>query len=270
MSVDWIKKLTSRKFWVACMVNNAAYDWYARCEREGMPTPPDNMYIWVMSAFSGASCPMLNHGVLPTIDVEREGLWEVLFGADSNPFYCLNAYVLLEMIRPDITICNVDNDNEQSLYRKVSHELAHATHFTQLGSNDIARSLWWSYVFNYEVACILLSLFDDPYEHPSVPREERAGITEMWAHAVGYICKYEHRQRNVANYRDGSNGIYDEYWFAPEILLDLYERGMTLKQISDCMTEDVITFEDFRETLIVHNSTYASRINYLFDNYLDD
>ena len=45
---------------------------------------------------------------------------------------------------------------------------------------------------------------------------------------------------------------------------------MTLKQISDCMTEDVITFEDFRETLIVHNSTYASRINYLFDNYLDD
>ena len=258
-----------RKSWVACMLNNVAYDWYERCKLEGMPTPPDDMYIWAIEEEGGAACPMLHHGVLAASGLVSEVIGETLFGEEFSNAISEGLEVLVEMVGPDIVVRGVDNNDEEYFYKYLSHELAHATHFKQLGTNDIIRSQWWSYVFNYEVACILLS-FDDPYEHPSVPREERAGIAEMWAHAVGYICKYEHCQRNVADYRDRSNGIYDVYWFAPEIILDLYERGMTLKQISDCMTEDVITFEDFRETLIVHNSTYASRINYLFDNYLDD
>lgn len=257
-------KDSDQKSWVACTINNAAYDWYNRCVEEGMPTPPNDLYIWAIEEFEGASCPMLHHGVLRELGLTSDFVSLVLFGDEFSNIILEALEILIEMVGPDVTVCDVDNCTTHEIYEYVSHELAHATHYMQLGSNDIMRSQWWSYVFGYEVQCMINSNFQEVYEHPNVPREERAGITEMWAHAVGHICGYEHRNKEVSTYDDY------EYWFAPEILLVLYDGGMTLKQISDCMTSDVVTLEGFRERLIENNSSDAAMINYVFNYYLND
>ena len=162
-------------------------------------------------------------------------------------------------------MCNVDQLKTEDLYRSTSHELAHATHFQQVGASNQERARWWSYVFNYEATCIVLSSGAKTYEYPGLPYEERAGITEMWAHAVGHICKYEHRQKEIEPYL-----WVGHYWFAPEIILDLYDNGMTLKKISDCLTSDVVTLEDFQNRLVQNNNTYTSMIDGLFNKYFSD
>ena len=258
-------KASDQKSWVACTINNAAYDWYSRCIEEGMPTPPNDLYIWAIEEFEGASCPMLHHGVLRESGFTSDLVGCVLFGSEFLNKILGGLEILIEMVGPDVTVCDVDNCTTHDIYKYVSHELAHATHYKQLGSNDVIRSQWWAHVFGYEIQCMLNSNFQEVYEHPSVPREERAGITEMWAHAVGHICGYEHRQKQKQPYPHTN-----QYWFAPEILIDLYDGGMTLKQICDCMTSDVVTLEGFRARLIANNSSYAQRINNLFNKYLDN
>ncbi len=253
------------KAWVLCTINNAAYDWYERCEKEGMPKPPSDLYLWAMEMGRGASCMMLHHGTLEESKDDLLTMWG--YQTDerglSDILELLSAIV--DLIGPDITVCNVDQLKTEDLYRNTSHELAHATHFQQVGASNQERARWWSYVFNYEATCIVLSSGAKTYEYPGLPYEERAGITEMWAHAVGHICKYEHRQKEIEPYL-----WVGRYWFAPEIILDLYDNGMTLKKISDCLTSDVVTLEDFQNRLVQNNNTYTSMIDGLFNKYFSD
>ena len=148
------------------------------------------------------------------------------------------------------------------MYRSTSHELAHATHFQQVGASNQERARWWSYVFNYEATCIVLSSGAKTYEYPGLPYEERAGIAEMWAHAVGHICEFEYCSLAMGDYNSG-------YWFKPEIIWDLYKCGMTLKQISVSMKQDVTTLVKFKEQLIKDNSAYKNLIEHLFAQKLN-
>ena len=159
-------------------------------------------------------------------------------------------------------MCNVDQLKTEDLYRSTSHELAHATHFQQVGASNQERARWWSYVFNYEATCIVLSSGAKTYEYPGLPYEERAGIAEMWAHAVGHICEFEYCSLAMGDYNSG-------YWFKPEIIWDLYKCGMTLKQISVSMKQDVTTLVKFKEQLIKDNSAYKNLIEHLFAQKLN-
>lgn len=253
------------KAWVLSTINNAAYDWYKRCKKEGMPTPPSDLYVWAMEMASGAACPMLHHGTYNTSGLSIVSLWTFLlgplYGTLTNAWYS----VLTNTIAPDVLVFGVDTCSTSTLYTYTSHELAHATHFQQVGEDVLDRALWWADVINYEVACGVLNGGSRPYEHPKIPKEGKVGITEMWAYAVGHICGWEHRQQEIGIYWDKG-----KYWFAPEILLSLYEDGMTLKQICDSMTGGVVTLEEFQSQLVVNNSACASEINDLFNTYFND
>lgn len=250
------------KTWVACTINNAAYDWYERCEDEGMPTPPSDLYIWAMEMSLGAACPMLHHGTYNTAGLSIVPLATFLFGSNFGLISNAALTILINIIAPDVFIFDVDKNDTSTLYEYTSHELSHATHFQQLGEDVIDRALWWANVINYEISCGVLSKGDNPYEHPSVPRSEMAGITEMWAHAVGHICKYEYRNKAVG-------GFLYNYWFKPEIILELYRNGMTLQEISQSMQEDIDTLQSFKDQLIEDNESYASLINQVFQDHLN-
>lgn len=252
----------NHKFWASCIINNAAHDWYKRCETEGMPTPPKDLYIWAMEIAGGAACPMFHHKTLQKSRLSIPAIVGQYFGFDNDVinFNILNR--ILELIAPDVVIFGVDESSVEELYRHTSHELSHATHFQMVGSNVDERALWWSDVIQYEVAC---GIIDSPYEATGVPHSGKVGVTEMWAHAVGHICQYEHLQKQIKSY------LYaDHYWFAPEFLLALYKKGMTLKQINDCMTQDITTLDCFKEQLIETNIVSEQEINKLFDTYIDD
>ena len=122
------------------------------------------------------------------------------------------------------------------------------------------RAFWWADVINYEVACGVLNGGDNPYDHPSIEREEKVGVTEMWAHAVGYIMLYEYMGDNRVSYP-----FSNMYWFKPEIIWDLYKAGMSLKDISQSMTEDITTRSSFKAQLVKDNSLYTSQIQSIFN-----
>lgn len=247
------------KFWASCIINNAAYDWYKRCEKEGMPTPPNDLYIWAMEMAGGAACPMFHHKTLQKSGLSIPAIVGQYFGFDNDMinFNLLNR--ILELVAPDVVIFGVDESSVEELYRRTCHELSHATHFQRVGSNVDERALWWCDVIQYEVAC---GIIDSPYEATGVPHSGKVGVTEMWAHAVGHICQYEYQNKNVGAF------LYN-YWFKPEVILDLYGSGLTLQEINQSMTSEICSLQDFKEQLIEDNSTCDSLIRGVFNNRLN-
>ena len=137
--------------------------------------------------------------------------------------------------------------------------MAHASHFQQVGEDVIERALWWGDVIQYEVACGVLNGGNSPYEHPSLEKDGKVGVTEMWAHAVGHIMEYENYGRTL-----GRDPFTEDYWFKPEIVWELYKNGLELNNISKSMEEDVTTLQLFKERLLEGNPQYVSIINSIF------
>ena len=94
--------------------------------------------------------------------------------------------------------------------------------------------------------------------------EERVGITEMWAHAVGYIMLYEYLGINRQSYPTVVN-----YWFKPDVVWDLYKNGLSLRDISQSMTENIVTLQSFKEKLIEDNKSHTTAINTIFRTHLN-
>lgn len=253
------EKRAEEKARVLSLINNAAYDWYKRCEEEEMSMPPRNTHIWAMEISSGAACPMFNHGTFQASNLSLISLATYYFGLDFD--YVTNSCLslLINTICPDIFIFNADGCSSQTLYRHTCHELAHASHFQQVGEDVIERALWWGDVIQYEVACGVLSGGDSPYEHPSLEKDGKVGVTEMWAHAVGYIMMYENHGLSLS-----TCPVKGKYWFKPEIIWELYKNGLTLKCISQSMMEEITNLQSFKERLLENNESYASIINSIY------
>lgn len=159
------------KAWVLGTINNAAYDWYKRCETEGIPTPPSDLYIWAMEMAGGAACPMLHHGTFNTSGLSLATLATFLFGPDFGFVTDVWLSILFNTIAPDVFVFGVDNTMTSNLYKNTCHELAHATHFQQLGEEVLDRAFWWADVINYEVTCGVLNGGGSPYAHPSLEKK---------------------------------------------------------------------------------------------------
>ena len=254
---DWVY---DHKLWVACTINNAAYDWYNRCEKEGMSTPPSDLYIWAMEMAGGAACPMFHHNTLQKSGLSIPAIVGQYFEFDNNTANLNIFNSLLELIAPDVVVFRVrDVDvSTRVLYQYTSHELSHATHFQQVGSTVDERAMWWADVIQYEVAC---GIVEGPYEATGVPHSGKVGVTEMWAHAVGHIMEFEYQSKSLGDYNSG-------YWFKPEIVWELYKGGMTLQQINKSMTIDIVTLEDFKYQLVEDNEIYKSLIEKQFSDKL--
>lgn len=96
-----------------------------------------------------------------------------------------------------------------------------------------------------------------------IKREDRVGITEMWAYAVGYIMLYEYLGINRQSYPTVVN-----YWFKPDVVWDLYKNGLSLRDISQSMTENIVTLQSFKEKLIEDNKSHTTAINTIFRTHL--
>ena len=103
-----------------------------------------------------------------------------------------------------------------------------------------------------------------PYEHPKIPKEGKVGVTEMWAHAVGYIMLYEYTGSNMGLYP-----VVDEYWFKPTVVWELYKLGLSLNSILGVMQSDVVTLQTFKERLVEKNKQYEIILNTTFSTYLN-
>jgi len=264
--LSWsIDSLSDAKNWRLAIINNAAYDWYNYCETTGIQKPANDLRITAMNAYEGASAVMLYHGV--SYYVSATQVLAFLLGCPvsdlpSGPIIT-KARVLIQLLSPDVTICNIENESASVIYKYISHELSHASHFQQLGSTNATRSAWWKDVFDYELANIIASLGDDSYGSATDYGNGPCGVTEMWAYCMGYCRLYDYTGNNNTTYPG------DPYWFKPDFAWDLIKKHayITPYQLFSAMTYDITSIASLKEKLKLLYPSVANQIDSLYNAY---
>lgn len=215
---------SDERAWRWAAINNAAYDYYSMCEQTGITKPPKNLKIWCWSNASSSSTPML-HRLEHGIGLNGNSGWVNFF---TNLGYGLLASTIQQvagLLMPDITI-GTSGKSYRGIYEHVNHELAHASHFSEVGSDFWAKYV--SYIMTYGA-----------YGNGTGNNAELCGIGEMWGDYVGVIRRCEIIDKYIPpKYPDTNNN-----WFKPEAFWDLRNSDIHKEDIFSCLTNDVRTYD---------------------------
>ncbi len=234
---------SDRRLFTRSVVNNAAYDYFESCavrDRKILP-PPANTRIWIFQALEACSTPMLQQGVL----VDETAIGEFL-GEFSK-------YV--KMFLPDITLGVKGVEEYSTIYSGTVHELAHASHFSQVGKQ------FWNKCVGYVIA----SFIESGGRMYGVGSGDGAGhceVGEMWAY---YVQNRLYKER----YGEDKTTFGTSYWFHPHILLYLDERGLGRSGIFKALQPEVTSKNALQERLGSLYPEYGVIINQAFDRYDD-
>jgi len=235
-----ITKDSDRKLFTRSVVNNAAYDYYMKCVTEdgSICTPPTGTRFWLFQGMSSSSAPMLQQGTI----IEGTVL-ESFLG---------NYKGLITTFLPDITLGLTGYGSYASIYAVTCHELAHASHFAQVGID------WW----NKFIAFILQSYVGSMITY-GLGTETDAGyceVGEMWAY---YVENSMYRER----YGEDARVRGTSFWFSPQILLNLEERGLDRYGIFAALQPEVHTASSMCSMLQELYPEYESVIAQAFERY---
>ena len=212
-----------------CVVNNAAYDYYSRCvdtDLDILP-PPDDLRIWIFPSLNSSSTCMLHHEAFLS-----NNLVGTYLRACLEP-YSEIALFLVKLFAPDVTI-GTKEQGYRGIYEAVVHEMAHASHYTQVG-ND-----YWNAYIDY----VIKSFIQGGKAYGT--GGDGSGwceLGEMW----GYFL-----QATLSKDRYGGNlaGYGNTFWFKPDILSYLYERGMSRGEIFRAMGPEVTDIDGLKQQLV--------------------
>lgn len=223
------------------VANNAAWNYYEQCADEEAPikTPPSNLRIWLFKSLSDSSSPMLQQGAL--VD---SGLIGKFLGEYSS---------ILKMFLPDVTIGLKGKGEYYAIYKTVVHELAHASHYLQVGNN------YWNALIDYTLRSFLTAGFD-PYGSGSDSARGYCEVAEMWAY---YNETRFYRDRYPSDERSFGTG----YWFKPQIFFFMDERGITRYKIFRALTDDIHDAGMLKEKLLSMYPECKTIINQAFERY---
>lgn len=232
---------SERSLFCRSVINNACCDYFDSCAGEGgdeIATPPDNLRIWCFQSLNVSGAVMMQHGCL--IDGTLVGEW-------------LGKYTsLVKMFLPDLVIGLKDCGDCKSIYSLVLHECAHASHHSKVG-ND-----FWDPLAEFMLKSFVAS---GTMSYGSA-QDEGSGyvaVAEMWAYAV---------QTALMNRRYADGMVYgSSYWFHPQILSWLDERGITRFKVFKALDAEVTDRETLRQRLIYYYPEYKSMINQAFTRY---
>lgn len=231
---------SERKLFTRCVVNNAGYEYYSKCQSDGyrIKTPPSNLRIWLFQNLARSSAPMLQQGAFVDNSILKDYL---------GPYI-----ILLKLFLPDITLgLNTCNDYA-SVYNVAMHELSHASHFAQVG-----KSYWDAYIH-----FILTSFVTSGWTVYGTGNEDDAGycaVGEMWAYFS---------QTKLYRERYGSSASFGgSYWFSPQILMNLDNRGIDRFKIFKALKSTVTDQDALQDELISLYPESKSIINQAFNRY---
>ncbi len=232
---------SERKLFTRSIVNNAGYDYYCSCDADAnkIKTPPTDLRIWLFQKMNSSSAVMLQHGAF----LEGSLLQEFL--AEYIP--------LIEMFMPDITLGLKDAYDYSSIYNLTVHEMAHASHFMQVG-----KEYWNKYI-----GFIIASFVKSGFVTYGVGTEKDHGyceVGEMWAY---YVQTQLFRER----YPDTDRVFGTSNWFSPQIFLYLDDRGLNRFKIFKALTSDITDIELLQDKLISLYPQMKSTINQAFGRY---
>lgn len=235
-----IDRNSERKLFTRCVVNNAGYDYITKCKENGysIKTPPANLRIWLFQLLNLSSAPMLQQGAL--ID-------------NSLLAKYLGDYILLiKIFLPDITLGLRDCDDYESVYNLAIHEFSHASHYMQVGNS------WWDEYMKYLLRSYITS-GGITYGVGTEAGHGHCEVAEMWAF---------YNQTKFNRMRYGSTVNYGGgYWFSPQALVSLDEKGVDRFKIFKALTKDVTTKDELQDKLIELYPGSKSLINQAFERY---
>jgi len=220
-----------------CAVNNAAYDYISYCEAKDITLPANNLRFWIINKVRPSSTLMMHHGAI---------LDSKLVGG-----YLDIARVIVAALCPDITIGSKGKSYDYpSLYYCTVHEMAHATHFQQVGST------YWN-----EFATYILESYISSGKCYGTGLKENAGyceVSEMWAY---YLSEAMYKERYGVNPDTGHN------WFYPEIFRELESAGLTKSNICSVLIPEVTDVTLLKEGLCSAFSAKKATITKVFNKY---
>ena len=238
-----VTKDSDKKLFSRSVVNNAAYDYFESCserDKKILP-PPANTRIWIFQALDVCSTPMLQQGVL--IDDTAIGKF---LGDFAKP---------VKMFLPDITLGVKDVEDYSTIYAGTIHELAHASHFSQVGKD------FWNKYITY----IIYSFIESGGRMYGVGSGVGSGhceVGEMWGY---YVQNRMYKER----YGEDKFTFGTSYWFHPHVLLYLDERGLDRSGIFKALQPEVTSRNALQDKLGSLYPEYGVIINQAFDRYSD-
>lgn len=221
-----------------CVVNNAAYDYFKKCQTSGVIMPPKNLRFWILNILKPSSTLMMHHGAL--LDNK---LVSKYIGKYTS---------IVRLFAPDITIGSKDkNGNYYELYTTTVHEMAHASHFSKVGTD-----YWRKY------ATYILTSFINTGDVYGTGSGENAGyceVGEMWAYYMENVLTKERYGRNHADGLD--------YWFKPQIFSELESGGISRSDICACLGYYTNDIKSLKASLLENRADKTTLINKVFKKY---
>ena len=236
-----VSTASDAKLFRRAVVNNAAYDYFMRCSSSDMniATPPADLRIWLFNSLSASSAVMIHHGAV----VDNSKLRSYL------GMYAL----LIKFFAPDITIGTKNHGSYADLYDSVVHELAHASHFSKVGTS------YWNQYICYILESFLIS-GGTTYGAGDGAYAGHCEVGEMWAY---YMESMMHKER----YGGAVPAYGTSFWFYPQIFRYLEDRGLSRSQIFAALQEDVTGKQALRERLIELYPDKKIMIEQVFNRY---
>ncbi len=229
------------KLFRRAVVNNAAYDYISRCTADDLNilAPPADLRIWLFNSLKASSAVMLHHGAF----INDEKITKFLGKA---------APVLMCFL-PDITIGTKGNQDFRAMYSTTCHELAHSSHFAKVGTD-----YWDKYI-----TFIIESFIRTGGMTYGEGTEKGAGyceVGEMWAY---YLESRMFKER----YGGSFPSFGTSYWFRPQILRSLDDRGLEADDIFSVLDKTVDSKAKLKEALIKSFPEKGKIIEQTFSRY---
>lgn len=234
---------SDHKLFTRCVVNNAGYD-YIEASRQSsgaIPAPPRDFRIWDLELFGFELPTMMHHGVL----IDTMGSL-----ADMPK----EIGMIIKLVQQDVLLGLSGLESYQDVYAKALHVFAHAGHFSRTD-----KDWWWNYL-QYVAKSLAVSTLQDGYGSRGDTGFEYAEIAEMYA----FFCENVLLRRRYADMAliDGTT-----YWFFPQLLMYLEERGLGLEQLAAVFTSDVSDMETLRAKLLSYYPQFKTVITEAYARY---
>lgn len=236
-----ISSSSERKLFCRSVVNNAGYDYYTACKQDGIAitTPPSNLRIWLFQNMNSSSAVMLQQGVVLDSSLLGEYLGEYID--------------VVKMFFPDITLGMKECTNFAEIYSVATHELAHASHFMLAG-----KPFWDQYV-----KFIVKSFVTSGFVTYGVGTESGHGYCE-----VGEMWAYYMQTKLFRDRYDGNQTVFGtSFWFSPQILLYLDDRGLDSGKIFSSLGSDVCDKDTMQDKMLSLYPQFKATINQAFGRY---
>ena len=238
-----IDSSSESKLFARCVMNNAGYDYleYAKENPGTLPFPPKDFRIWNLPFWEGELPDMLHQGVIfDTYEPLSSALGE--FAA------------IAKLIHADVLSGYKGASTYEEIYALGLHAFAHGGHFSQVGKD------WWSDYTEYAAGSLISSTLKNPYGARDDDGYNYCEVAETYA----YYCQSMLYRKH---YRESAAVFGTHWWFAPQLLMFLDERGLGLDKLPSMFTSEVTDMDVLHDKLLSYYPSFKSVINEAYTRY---